>query len=61
MPNLRDEIKVNLESVLGVEAHFKSAFELKVPFHIKDAYKPVNLRGTIERLTVSFGLQPQEA
>lgn len=43
MANLRDDIKAYLESTLGVEAHLKSASDLKVPFHIKDAYKPVNL------------------
>lgn len=43
MPNLRDDIKAYLESTLGVEVHLRSTSELKVPFHIKDAYKTVNL------------------
>lgn len=43
MPSLRDDIKGYLESTLGAEVHLKSASELKVPFHIKDTYKPLNL------------------
>lgn len=43
MPGLRDDIKVYLESTLGVEAHLQTASELTVPFHIKDAYKLVYL------------------
>lgn len=43
MPGLRDDIKVYLDSTLGVEAHLQAVSGLKVPFHIKDAYKLVGL------------------
>ncbi|MCO6055886.1 hypothetical protein NG726_04285 [Pseudomonas sp. MOB-449] len=43
MAGLRDETRSYLESVLGVEAHLKALAGLKVPFHIKDAYKPLEL------------------
>lgn len=43
MPSLRDEIRAYLESTLGVETSLKAVSGLKVPFHIKDAYKPLEL------------------
>ena len=43
MPVLRDDIRLYLESTLGVDAQLRPAPELKVPHYIKDAYKLVNL------------------
>ncbi|WP_116894798.1 hypothetical protein [Pseudomonas savastanoi] len=43
MPVLLDDIKGYLESTVGLEAHLQAATGLKVPFHIKDAYKLVYL------------------
>lgn len=43
MPVLRDEIRLYLESTLGVDAQLRSATELKVPHYIKDTYKLINL------------------
>lgn len=43
MTRLRDDIKVYIESTLGVEAHLNPASELRVPFHIKDAYTLLHL------------------
>lgn len=37
------EIKTYLESTLGVEIHLQAASGLKLPFHIKDAYKLIYL------------------
>lgn len=38
-----DDIKGYLESTVGLEVHLQAASGLKVPFHIKDAYKLVDL------------------
>jgi len=43
MPVLLDDIKGYLESTVGLEAHLQAASGLKIPFHIKDAYKLVYL------------------
>lgn len=43
MPVLRDDIRLYLESTLGVEVHLKPASYLKVPHYIKETYKLVNL------------------
>lgn len=43
MPVLRDDIRLYLESSLGVDAQMRPASDLKVPHYIKDAYKLVNL------------------
>lgn len=43
MPVLRDDIRLYLESTLGVDAQFRAAQELKVPHYIREAYKLANL------------------
>lgn len=43
MPVIRDDIRLYLESALGVDAQFRATQELKVPHYIKDAYKLANL------------------
>jgi hypothetical protein len=43
MPVLRDDIRLYLETTLGVEAQLRAASDLKAPHYIKDAYKLLNL------------------
>lgn len=43
MPVLRDDIRLYLESTLGVEAQVRPASDIKIPHYIKDIYKLVNL------------------
>ncbi|GAB0079381.1 hypothetical protein TOC8171_47870 [Pseudomonas syringae] len=43
MPVLRNDIRLYLETTLGVEAHLKPASDVKVPHFIKDTYKLVNM------------------
>ncbi|WCM48957.1 hypothetical protein OH720_18270 [Pseudomonas sp. WJP1] len=42
MPNLQDEAKAYIESVLGVTAHL-TPMPLRVPFNIRDSYKTYEL------------------
>jgi|LNAP01.1.fsa_nt_gb hypothetical protein len=43
MPVLRDDIRLYLETTLGVDAQLRAASDLKLPQYIKDAYKLANL------------------
>lgn len=43
MPVLRDEIRLYLETTLGVEAQLRAATDVRAPHYIKDAYRLVNL------------------
>ncbi|MEG0966075.1 MAG: hypothetical protein RSD81_13480 [Pseudomonas sp.] len=43
MPNLQGEVKDYIESTLGATAQLKPVL-LKMPYHIQDTYKPVELR-----------------
>lgn len=43
MPVLRDDIRLYLETTLGVDAQLRAASDIKAPHYIKDAYKLVNL------------------
>lgn len=53
MPNLQDEAKAYIESVLGVAAQM-TPVPLRVPYTIRDSYKTYELSvplGTIRRST----------
>jgi hypothetical protein len=53
MPVFLDDIKAYLESTLGLDAHLQAAQGLKVPFHVKDAYK-------LTSLSLMAGPKPQQ-
>ena len=53
---LRNDIRLYLESTLGVDAQLRPASDLKPPHYIKDAYKLLNLDLLIGKSTLSMVL-----